>query len=199
MRWHFVCAFTLLVWMMGGLRASAETGTIRGRVTTAGMKGVRDAVVYIDRVEGKTFDPPAEAAKIDQLKKEYVPHVLPIIKGSRVTFINSDALLHNVHVYQGRRSLFNLAMPPGGKPLTKTFQEVGEVSVLCNVHPEMSAYILVLETPYAAVTGEDGRYAIADIPPGTYTLKTWHETLQPVSQTVSLQGEQPATVDLELK
>lgn len=199
MRLNTVFVLACLVWVIGGLAPHADAGTLTGKVTAAGIKDIRDVVVYIDRIEGKTFEPPSEPSTIDQIKKAYVPHVLPILKGGSVTFLNSDALLHNVHAYRGRKSLFNQATPAGGKPLTKTFPEAGEVAVLCDVHPEMSAYILVLETPYAAVTDKDGHYTIADIPLGAYTLKTWHETLQPVSQTVSLHDDQPVTVNLELK
>lgn len=199
MRLNTVFVLACLVWVIGGLAPHADAGTLTGKVTAAGIKDIRDVVVYIGRIEGKTFEPPTAPYIVNQIKKAYVPHVLPILKGGSVTFLNSDALLHNIHTYRGRVSLFNLAMPPGAKPLTKTFAEAGEVTVLCNVHPEMSAYILVLETPYAAITGEDGRYEISDLPAGTYTLKTWHETLKPTSHTVSLQETQTVTVDLELK
>lgn len=180
------------------LAVDAGAGAITGTVTAYGVKDARHIVVYIDRIEGARFAPPAEAASINQRGKEFVPHVLPILKGGKVAFINNDALLHNVHLYLGRKSLANLATPAGAAPVTKTFDQLGEVAVLCDIHPEMSAYILVLETPYAAVTAEDGRYRIPDIPPGSYLLKTWHETLKPVSRAVSLQGEEPVTVDLHL-
>jgi len=196
-RWLAMCCGVLL--LTASIAVEARAGTITGKVTASGVKDARNTVVYIDRIESQTFEPPAEPARIDQINKEFVPHVLPILKGGSVTFHNSDALLHNVHLFQGRRSLFNLATPAGAKPITKRFQEPGEVAVLCDVHPEMSAYIIVLETPYAAVTAEDGSYTIADVPPGTYALKTWHEKLKPVSKTVTLHGEQTATVDLELK
>ena len=197
MRWlEMFCRLLLLT---TGLAVEADAGTITGKVTASGVKDARDAVVYIDRIEGKTFEPPMEPARIDQINKAFVPRVLPILKGQGVTFLNSDALLHSVHCYRGRTSLFNQAMPVGAKPITKTFNEPGEIAVLCNVHLEMLAYIIVLETPYAAVTAADGHYEIANVPPGRYTLKTWHEKLKPVSKTVTIQGEQTVTVDLELK
>ena len=197
MRWFAMFCRVLLLTI--GLAVAAHAGTITGKVTASGVKDARNAVVYIDRIEGKTFEPPMEPARIDQINKEFVPRVLPILKGQGVTFLNSDALLHSVHCYLGRTSLFNQAMPAGAKPMTKAFNEPGEIAVLCAVHPEMAAYIIVLETPYAAVTAADGHYEIANVPPGRYTLKTWHEKLKPVSTTVTIQGEQPVTVDLALK
>jgi len=197
MRWFEISCGVLSLTI--GLVAEAHAGTITGKVTVSGVKDARNAVVYIDRIEGKVFKPPTEPARIDQINKEFVPHVLPILKGRGVTFLNSDALLHSVHCYRGHTSLFNQAMPAGAKPITKIFTEPGEIAVLCAVHPEMAAYIIVLETPYAAVTTADGHYEIADVPPGSYTLKTWHEKLKPVSRTLTIQGEQTVTVDLELK
>ncbi|OGX28996.1 MAG: hypothetical protein A3B78_04150 [Omnitrophica WOR_2 bacterium RIFCSPHIGHO2_02_FULL_67_20] len=177
----------------------ARAGTIRGAVTASGVKDARDTLVYIDRIEGKEFPAPTTPAELRQINKEFIPHVLPIVKGGSVSFSNSDGILHNVHLYRGRRSLFNLATPAGASPITKIFREPGEVAVLCDVHPEMSAYILVLETPYAAVTTEDGSYTIAGVPPGAYVLKTWHEKLKPVTTAVTVEGESAVEVNVELK
>ncbi|MBI3011436.1 MAG: carboxypeptidase regulatory-like domain-containing protein [Candidatus Omnitrophica bacterium] len=196
-RWLAMCCGVLL----STLSAAVEThaGTITGKVTASGVQDARDVVVYIDRIEGAEFPAPATPAELRQVNKEFIPHVLPILKGGSVSFSNSDGILHNVHLYQGRRSLFNLATPAGAKPITKRFQEPGEVAVLCDIHPEMSAYILVLETPYAAVTAEDGHYTIADVPPGTYTLNTWHEKLKPVATAVTVEGESTVEVNVKLK
>lgn len=190
----------LLTWLIcaSGIR-SADAGTITGKVTVSGVKDARDTVIYIDRIEGAQFTPRAEPWVMGQVNKEFIPHILPIVAGSRVSFSNSDSILHNVHLYQGRRTLFNLATLGGAKPVTKTFREPGEIAVLCDVHPEMSAYILVLETPYAAVTDKNGRYEIAGVPPGRYALKTWHEKLKPGSAPVTLQGEESVEVGFELR
>ena len=197
MPWLAMCCGGLLLTV--SVAVEARAGTITGKVTASGVKDARDTVVYIDRIEGVEFPAPATPAELRQINKEFIPHVLPIVKGGSVSFSNSDGILHNVHLYQGRRSLFNLATPAGAKPITKRFQEPGEVAVLCDVHPEMSAYIIVLETPYAAVTTEDGHYTIADVPPGTYTLKTWHEKLKPVTTAVTVEGENTVEVNVELK
>jgi len=191
--------FCVMLLVMIGVAVEASAGTITGKVTASGVKDARNVVVYLDRIAGKEFPAPPDPAVMQQINKEFIPHVLPILKGGSVSFSNSDGILHNVHLYQGRRSLFNVATPAGAKPITKTLREPGEMAVLCDVHPEMSAYIIVLETPYAAVTDADGHYEIADVPPESYTLKTWHEKLKPISQSVSLQGEQTVTVNLELK
>ncbi|MBI4431335.1 MAG: carboxypeptidase-like regulatory domain-containing protein [Candidatus Omnitrophica bacterium] len=182
-----------------GLADVTSAGTITGKVTSLLVKDTHHTVVYIDRIEGKTFDPPPDPGVIDQINKEFVPHVLPILKGGSVSFHNTDSFLHNIHTYQGRRTLFNVAVLGGGKPITKTFHEAGKVSVLCDVHPEMAAYILVLETPYSAVTDEEGQYKIDNVPSGSYTLKTWHETLEAVSQPVTIQSNETIELNLELE
>jgi len=192
-----MCCGGLLLTVSVAVEAGA--GTITGKVTAFGAKDARDVLVYIDRIEDVEFPAPATPAELRQINKEFIPHVLPIVKGGSVSFSNSDGILHNVHLYQGRRSLFNLATPAGAKPITKTFREPGEVAVLCDVHPEMSAYIIVLETPYTAVTAEDGSYTIAGVPPGTYILKTWHEKLKPVTTAVTVEGESTVEVNVELK
>lgn len=197
MHWLAMCCEVLLLTV--SIAVEARAGTITGTVTASSLKDARDTVVYIDRIEGVEFPTPTTPAELRQINKEFIPHVLPIVKGGSVSFSNSDGILHNVHLYQGRRSLFNLATPAGAKPITKTFREPGEVAVLCDVHSEMSAYIIVLETPYAAVTDELGHYELVGIPTGTYTLKTWHERLAPVSMPITVPGEGSIKVNLELK
>lgn len=196
---RYAMAMAAILVSLGLVPETAAAGTITGQVTSRLVKDTRDTVVYIDRIEGQTFPPPTEPAVIDQIKKEFVPHVLPILVGSRVTFRNGDALLHNVHTVRGRKSLFNLATPAGGRPVTKIFHEPGEVAVLCDIHPEMAAYIIVLETPYAAVTDAQGRYELVGIPEGTYRLSTWHEKLKPIARAVTIEGNEPLEVNLELK
>lgn len=189
----------VVVLVVIGLAVETSAGTITGQVTSRLVKDTRNTVVYIDQIEGKTFEPPPDPMVIDQINKEFVPHVLPILKGGSVSFRNTDSFLHNVHTYQERRTLFNVAVLGGGKPITKTFHEVGKVAVLCDVHPEMAAYVIVLETPYSAVTDEDGRYKIDNVPSGSYTLKTWHEKLEAVSQPVTIQAGETIELDFELQ
>lgn len=190
--------FAVVLLVTSGLAVEASAGTITGQVIAVGVKDARDTVVYLGRIEGRSFPPSPQPAVIDQRNKEFIPRVVVILRGGRVTFLNSDALLHNIHAYRGRTPLFNQAMPSGAKAVTKTFPEPGEVVVLCNLHEEMVAYIVVVETPYADITDADGRYRLTNVPPGTYTLTTWHEKLKPVTQTVTLHGEASIEVNLAL-
>lgn len=180
----------------GGLKAEGG-GTIVGTVTW-GPQRLHNVVVYIERVEG-TFSTPQEAAVMDQKKRTFVPHVLPILVGTTVNFTNRDGELHNLRAIQEKRTLFNFDMPPGAEPVTKTFRREGVVTLLCGRHPEMSAYIVVLQNPFVALTNERGEFTIRNIPPGSYTLRTWHEKLKPQSQEVKVTEGGNVRVDFKLR
>lgn len=180
-----------------GVPLASSAATITGTVTWKGPQDHRDVVVYLEGVKG-AFPPSEEPHGMDQRGKVFIPHVLPLLKGEKVQFINSDLLLHNVHVYFGRESLFNLAMIKGSNPRVKTFDRVGEHVVLCDVHPEMEAWIIVLENPYFAVTDENGNFKIENVPEGTYTLKTWHKKLKSQSKEVTVGGTEVLEVHLTL-
>ena len=180
--------------VMGLGMSVAWAGTIRGTVHTVGPQQLKDIVVFVEGVQG-TFPPSPAPHTMDQKEKAYIPYVLPILKGEQVTFLNSDPMLHNVHVLLDRRTLFNLASPPGGKPITKIFDKVGELVVLCNVHPEMEAWILVRDNPFFAITDAEGHYRIEHVPAGTYTVKAWQPKLTEGTQSVSVLAEGEVTCD----
>ena len=155
----------------------ALAGAIKGKVQCKGMRDNRDAVVYVENVAGQ-FPPPKQAPEIDQLKMVFLPHVLPVVVGTTVKFINSDPVLHNVFTPSKAGNKFNLGSWPKGQTKSYTFDKAGEVRLLCNVHPEMEAWVIALPNPYFAKTGPDGSYSIANVPAGKYTLKVWHEKLK---------------------
>jgi plastocyanin len=163
----------------------ALAGEIQGKVTCKGLRDNRDAVVYVETVEGK-FDPPQKVPEMDQLKMKFIPHVLPIVLGTTVNFLNSDEVLHNIFTPSKEGDRFNLGSWPKGEIKSYTFKKMGQVRLLCNVHPEMLAWIVVLQNPYFATTGPDGTYSIPDVPAGSYTLKVWHEKLKPASEEVTV-------------
>lgn len=170
---------------------------IRGTITVPGAADSGDAVVYIDKIPGQTFAPPARPVVLDQLQLTFVPHVLPVLVGTTVAFPNSDEVRHNVFSPSPAK-LFNLGTYARGVSRSVTFDKPGEVALLCNVHPEMSAYIVVVETPYFAVTGRDGSFVIKGVPPGSYTLKAWHEESRSASTPVVVGLKKAATVRLRL-
>jgi plastocyanin len=171
------------------LPAIAVAGNVTGKVQCKGLRDHRDAVVYIENVPGQ-FPAPKDAAEIDQIKMVFIPHVLPVVAGTTVKFLNSDSVLHNVYTPSKAGDRFNLGSWPKGQTKSYTFTKAGEVRLLCNVHPEMEAWVIVLANPYFAKTGPDGSYSIANVPPGKYTLKVWHEKSKfaPTEITVPASG-----------
>jgi plastocyanin len=181
-------AFALLV-----LAAPLLAGEIHGKVSTKGLRDSSDAVVYVDQVAGKTFPPPAAHARMDQKNLKFFPHVLPVVIGTTVDFLNSDSILHNVFSPDACADRFNLGTWPQGQIKSFTFKKACFAALLCKVHPEMEGFVPALPTPYFAVTSPDGSYEIKDVPDGTYTLKVWHPTLKPAKQSVVVKGATEAS------
>ena len=183
-----------------GLPENLLAGDIQGKITAKGRKHNGDAVIYIQKIEGKTFQPLKEPVTMDQKNLVFIPHVLPVLKGTTVGFRNSDDVLHNVFSPDDCAEKFNLGTWPKGETRSYTFKNPGCITVmLCNVHPEMEAYVIVLETPYYAVSEKDGSYIIKNVPAGKYTLKVWHEKLKEQSVEITVPKEGSVTQNFELK
>ena len=190
-----------VVLALGFLSTSSWAGDVAGKVTAQGMRSPENIVVYIDTIPGKTFTPPAQHPNMDQQHLAFVPHVLVVLKGTTVDFKNEDPVGHNVYwpaINHNRKLAHNLGTWPQGVSKSFTFDDLGDVPLLCNVHPEMSGYIYVAPTPYFAVTDKEGSYAIKNVPPGSYTLKTWSEEAKPGSQAVTV-ASGTATANLTVK
>jgi plastocyanin len=182
----FVLSFLLL-----GFGALTFAGEIKGKVTVHGLRSAEDIAVYVDAIPGKTFDAPSKPAVADQKHKTFVPHVLVVEKGTTVQFLNSDPVGHNVYwpsVSGNKKLAHNMGTWPQGQEKSFTFSDLGVAPLLCNVHPEMSGYVVIAPTPYFAVTDKEGNFEIKDVPDGSYTLKTWSEVGKPASQSVSVSG-----------
>jgi plastocyanin len=154
--------FVALIGQAPWLRAGDVVGTVT-------VPKPDQLVVYVETVAG-TF--PAEHATMDQLKKVFVPYVLPVVKGSTVEFRNGDNLAHNV--FGVGVDEFQLGTFTQGGVREHTFNKPGEVSILCNVHPEMEAHVLVLQNPYFARPDSNGKFQIPGVPPGDYVVKAWY-------------------------
>jgi len=175
-------------------------GDIKGKVKAVGVKNNANAVIYVETIPGKTFDPPKDPVTMDQRNLVFTPHALPIVAGTTVRFLNSDDVLHNVFTPDKCAEKFNLGTWPKGQERTYTFKNAGCVSrMLCNVHPEMEAYVVVLENPYFAVSSKDGSYTIKNVPPGKHTLKIWHDKLKGESQEVTVAESGATDVNFEVK
>lgn len=131
----------------------------------------------------------------------FVPRVNAVAAGSILVISNADPIMHNTHIRRDSRfgmTVVNVAQPPGSKEIRKSLHESGILDIRCDAHAFMSASIHVFEHPYFAVTNENGRFELTHVPPGTYRLKVWHETLGVRERTVVVPGKDSVTVDVEL-
>jgi len=153
-------------------------------------------VIYLKSI--RWVDTPSDldrVLKIEQQGETFIPHVLPVLKGSSVEFPNQDPIFHNVFSLSGTNT-FDLGRYPTGESKSVTFDKAGIVPVFCHLHSDMSAIILVLDNPFFAVPGTDGKYQIDNIPPGTYTLVAWHERSEQIELQVEVVQGQATELNL---
>lgn len=174
----------------------AGAAKLSGTVTCKGARDNSDAVVYIDAIAGKTFQPPTAAVSVDQKQLAFVPHVVAVQTGTPVEFLNSDPFLHNVFSPDACCDKFNLGSWPQGQKKAYTFKKECVATLLCNVHPEMEGFVVAVPTPYFAVTDKTGKWSIPDVPAGKYTLKVWHPKLKGTSKSVDVTAD--TTTDFEI-
>jgi plastocyanin len=201
--------------------AQAPLSTIRGRVdvrraapqierrpsvndlgmhTTHDVPDQRRSVVYLESAPSLAFpDVEPQRATLDQRNETFVPHVLAITVGTTVDFPNSDRVYHNVFSLSGPKR-FDLGRYAAGRSRSVRFDRPGIVRVFCEIHSHMSAFILVFNHRYFAVTAADGRYQIGRVPPGRYTLVAWNEGLIRESRHIVVGDEGgPIEADFSLR
>lgn len=174
-------------------------GAVTGTVACKRVKHPENVVVYIEKIADNSYDAPAEHGVLDQLNLTFVPHVIAVQKGTTIDFPNSDSVRHNVFTPPDCCRQFNLGTYDVGVVKSVTFEETCDVPILCNVHAEMSGFVVVLDNPYFTVTEKDGVYKIENIPPGTYKLAAWHEKLQTVVKDVTIEPGKTVNIDFQLK
>ncbi|MBI4409657.1 MAG: hypothetical protein HY561_08120 [Gemmatimonadetes bacterium] len=160
------------------------------------------AVVFLVPAEptgaAEALRPPPTSHLIDQVNLRFVPRVLPVLPGSRVQFRNSDPILHNVFGPAGPGSGFDLGTYPRGERREHTFAEPGAHVILCHVHPEMVAYVLVIPTPYHSVVDRDGRFRL-QLPAGRYALHVWHPRTRPYERPLLVRDGTSIRLEVELE
>lgn len=179
---------TVLALLALSLALPALAGDLHGKVVCKGARDCADAVVYVGAIAGKTFPAPKDHVTMDQKNMVFVPHVLPVLVGTTVDFLNSDAVLHNVFSPDACADKFNLGTWPQGQKKSYTFARECVAELLCKVHPEMLAYVVAVPTPYFASVKADGSYHIADVPDGSYTVKVWHPKLKAADKPATVAG-----------
>ena len=192
--WQMVLTGVLGLWCV----SSAMAETIAGQVQMKGADDHRHVVVYIDGLEQRGPLTAQAEIVVDQHRLEFVPHVLPIVVGSPVTFANSDVMLHDIFLLDVDGTRHPFRSFGADHTLSHTFDKPGFATLLCRRHHEMWASILVLRNPYYAVTDREGQFTINDVPPGSYTVTAWHERRAPVSRQITVEAGGEARVDFTL-
>jgi len=182
--------------LAAGLRAATVSGSIELRESHSdAVSRHRDfsgVVISLQDITNPAAPVPEKHAVMMQKNKTFTPHVLPVLAGTKIDFPNDDPIFHNAFsTYSGQ--IFDVGLYPPGTSRTVRFQRPGIVRVFCNIHPTMSAMILVLSTPHFATTPHDGSFHL-DVPPGTYDLSIFHErateqTLQALARRVVVSAD----------
>jgi plastocyanin len=161
-------------------------------------QGLRYAVITLEGiVRGKAVEKEA-LHELDNLRCRFTPHVSAASVGQFVVLKNSDPILHTAHAFfPSGQPQFNVGLYPG-RASRKPLLNAGIVKILCEVHPWMSAYVVVTEHPYHAVSDMYGDYEIRDVPPGVYKLKVWHESLGVQETKVEVKGGGASQMDFNL-
>lgn len=176
----------------GGIRDEPE-------ITVDAEKAVKDAVVYLAKVDKGKAWPAADAKpKLDNVKCVFEPRV-QVMSAGKLEVKNSDPVLHNTHGFYGKRTAFNLALPNKDQVIETDLDRTGTVRVECDAHGWMLGWVYVVDNPYFAVTGADGSFSIADVPPGDYTLIATHEFTGPIEIPVTVKAGEETLTPVELK
>jgi plastocyanin len=179
--------------------SAAADGSIAGAVKASGLSSNADAVVWVQQAPG-TAKPPAQPVTMDQKQMQFIPHVLPVVLGTTVRFLNSDPTAHNV--FSPDYEKYNLGTWPKDQSKDHVFSTCSKFpcayTQLCRVHPEMEGFVVVLPNSYFAVSNKEGHFEITGVPPGQYTVAVWHPKLKAQPKPVAVEAGKAATVDFTL-
>lgn len=180
MRRHFLWSAALLGLLIPPLALGGEagkTGVVKGTITISG-RPTADAVISVvglSKEQLKTQDSKLKTSKavMDQRDMKFLPRVLPVLVGTTVEFPNNDKTWHNVYSKSETKE-FDLGLYPAGETRSVTFDKPGVVRILCNVHPNMEAHVVVKDHPYFTAPDQHGNYTLTRVPLGQHRLEIWH-------------------------
>lgn len=164
-------------------------------VVTGPDNALENVVVYISGGADTISPPPTSSAIFDQKDCHFTTHVLVLQAGQELQMSNHDPLAHNIHPMPHINREWNKILLPGTPPSSYSLDSPEFIPVKCNIHPWMHAYFIVLQTKYFAVTGEDGRYTLPELPPGKYTITAWHEVFGTQSKEITVGEGQQISLD----
>jgi plastocyanin len=185
-----------------GLAARAHAGDVAGQVELLGKGGAKasdlsDVVVFVEGVKGGKPAPASLSVTMTMKAKSFIPHVIVVPVGAKVEFPNEDPIFHNAFSVSPENR-FDLELYKKPKTGAWVFKAPGVVNVYCNIHPQMSAVVVVRDNPFYARTGKDGTFSIAGVPAGRYTLVAWHERGGERSMEIQVPAEGQVDAQLTL-
>jgi plastocyanin len=191
--------FTGKVPVAGKLHREADAFCAKKTMTDPAVtvKGGKLEYVWVHVTKGaKDATAPSSVVEMDQKDCMYTPRMAVAVVGQKIQAKNGDPILHNVHTYLGASTLFNKGMPNDkAAPIETTApKEEGVMKWKCDVHPWMRGYIGVSKSGLQAVTGDSGTFKIENVPPGKYTIESWHEKFGTKTQEVTVEAGKPAKV-----
>ena len=162
-------------------------------------QAVESAVVYlVDVASGKAWPEQGKTPELNNVKCRFEPEV-QVIRAGPLDVVNKDPVLHNTHGHYGTRTAFNMALPNEGQRIPTELKRPGTVRIDCDAHGWMEGWIYVVDNPYYAITGADGKFTMTDVPPGTYKLVAVQSFTGPVELPVTVTGGQSTKLEIELK
>jgi hypothetical protein len=185
----------LAVALLAGNSFAAEDSTVHGTVRvlhhSESDSDSGDVVIWLTPVQPTAPVLPGPTARLAQKNKKFVPHVVAVTQGTQIEFPNQDLFFHNVFsIHQGKT--FDLGLYESGAARKVRFSQPGVSYIFCNIHPEMSAVVVVLRTRYFALSDGEGSFQISHVPPGRYKLAVWYE--QTAEAELSSQGKEVEVV-----
>ena len=179
-----------------------ETVRIEAVQTDPDFRGIIGVVVSLEGVtKGKPLMPEDVTIVFENRTCKFIPRANVAVVGTVMEIRNEDPIMHNTHVRKDHRfgpTVINVVQPAGIRAIQKQLREVGFLDVRCDAHTFMRASVHVFEHPYFAVTDAAGQFELTQVPPGTYRLRIWHETLGTREKTISVPATGPLTLDLKL-
>ncbi len=154
----------------------ATASTVQVQVSDASGKALTNAVVFLESREAKAASKPIAGIEIAQVAKQFVPQVTVVPVGSAVQFPNRDTVRHHVYSFSPAKT-FELKLYTGTAASPVVFDRTGIAVLGCNIHDNMAAWVVIVETPYYGRSAEGGRATLANVPPGSYRLRVWHSNL----------------------